>query len=72
VNAALAISGALGGFVAFGLAVATIVRAIARMVSATTDNTAALSELSKKLEGLDNRVDQQGERIARLEGGIRP
>lgn len=81
-NTVLTISGALGGFVAFALAVVTIVRAIGRQVSAvksnevaTKANTQALDSLSSKIDHIDGTVNQQGERIARLEGSshaIRP
>jgi hypothetical protein len=74
-NTFLAISAALGGLVALALAVSTIVRAIARQVSAaksnevaTKANTQALEKLSTKLEHIDGTVGQHGERIARLEG----
>jgi hypothetical protein len=74
-NTILAISGALGGFVAFALAVATIVRAIARQIAAsksnetaTLANTEALGKLSGKLDQIDGTVTRHGERIARLEG----
>lgn len=70
-NTLLAVSGALGGFIAFALAIVAIVRAIARQVSATKDNTKALDNLSQKLNQLDGTVDQHGQRIARLEGSRR-
>lgn len=67
-NTFLAVAGALGGFAVFSGAVWTIVRSIARQVSATTDNTTALKALSSKLDQIDGTVAQHGERIARLEG----
>jgi len=71
VSTFLAVASALGGIVAFALAVATIVRSIGRQVSATKDNTKALVKLSDAVNNLDGRVDQHAERIARLEGGRR-
>jgi len=71
-NTFLAIAGALGGVAVFATAVWTIVRSIARQISATTDNTEALQALSGKLQQLDGTVNQHGERLARLEGRLPP
>lgn len=72
---ALAILSSLGGVAVFAGAVWAIVRAIARQVRATEDNTSALKTLAEtqqkqteKLDGVVIVVNQHGERIARLEG----
>lgn len=63
--------GALGGLVAFGAAVFTVVRAIFRQVGATEDNTSALRDMRGALDRLDTAVRTQGERISALEGGLK-
>ncbi len=66
-NTFLGVAGALGGLVAFAIAVVTIVRAIFGQVSATKDNTSALRDLIAKFEHIDGTVDQHGQRIASLD-----
>lgn len=58
----------LGGLATFIGAVVVVVRSIFAQTNATRANTQALKVLSDKLEALDGKVDNQGERIATLEG----
>jgi hypothetical protein len=70
VNSALAILGALGGCAAFLGALTVIVRAVFKEVAAIDNNTAALDNLRETVTGLDTRLNDQGERLSRLEGRI--
>jgi hypothetical protein len=60
--------GSLGGVVAFSGAVWVIVRAIARNVQATEENTKATQGLSAEMREMRTVVNGHGERIASLEG----
>jgi hypothetical protein len=62
------ILGSLGGIVAFIGAVWVVVRAIARNVRATEDNTKATDGLASEMRDLRGVVNGHGERIATLEG----
>jgi hypothetical protein len=64
----LSVLASLGGLVTFCGAVWIIVKSVFAQTNATKQNTNALNELSKKLEGLDIKVDNNTERIATLEG----
>lgn len=60
--------GALGGVVVFLGGVWAIVRGIIRQTDATRDNTAAIQQLTGKVDKLGDTVSGHGQRIARLEG----
>lgn len=66
-----AILGSLGGIVAFITAIVLVIRSVARQVSSTEDNTAAIKEASEEIKALKvavsdlkNTVNVQAERIA--------
>jgi hypothetical protein len=67
-DSVLTFLGALGGAAVFLGAVITVIRGIFRQVNATEANTVALDNLRKTVDGLDSRLNRQGERIAKLEG----
>jgi flagellar biogenesis protein FliO len=67
-NDVLAVLGSLGGIIAFVTAVIVVVRGIFRQVQATDDLTRAVRELRDTLTAQDRRLNDYGERIARLEG----
>lgn len=70
-TALLGILGALGGVVVFAGAIITIIKGIFRQVHATEENTKALNALSNTVTGLDSRLDDHAQRIARLEGKVK-
>jgi hypothetical protein len=70
VNTALSVVAALGGLVVFIGAIWAVVRGIFKQVGATEDNTDALNKLSGEIASLQKTVNNQGERIARLEGRV--
>lgn len=67
----LAILGSLGGVAAFMTAIVLVIRAIARQVSSTEDNTKATNDAAAEIKALKeavsdlrNMVNVQAERIA--------
>ena len=64
----LSVVAALGGLVVFIGAIWAVVRGIFRQVGATEDNTSAVNSLTDAVGRLQATVNNQGERIARLEG----
>jgi hypothetical protein len=59
---------ALGGLAGFAGLIWIVIRATAGRVRAVDDNTAAVKELTGKLDNLATVVGDQGIRLARLEG----
>jgi hypothetical protein len=60
----------LGGATAFFVAIAVVIRWLAKQVTATQDNTDAVRELTTGLTKLNDTVDSQGKDIAFLKGRL--
>ena len=69
VTPTLAILGALGGVVAFVAGVWALLAGIFKMITSTDANTRALNALTKRVDAVVVQVDDNRERIARLERG---
>lgn len=61
------LSGLLGGSVALIVALVAFIRSVIRQISSTEANTAAVENLTRKLDAITSVQTTHGERLASLE-----